>query len=52
MTLECHLFHKHLLNAINMLDLAFGAEPEWVSYLLAEEGRRIKPTSIHIDNPR
>lgn len=51
MTLECHLFHKHLLNAISVLDLAFGAEP--VGQMPSGRGKlKIKPTSIHIDNPR
>lgn len=44
MTLECHLFHKHLLNAINVLDLASGAEPRG-SELLSGRGRAKNKTN-------
>lgn len=37
-TLECHLFHRHLLNASNVLDVALAGGPERMSSSLAEEG--------------
>lgn len=37
-------FLSHLLNAINVLDLAFGAEPEW-SELLSGRGRAKNKTN-------